>query len=316
MELQKIRYFLALAQTLNFTRAAEECHVSQPALTRAIKTLEEELGGDLIRREGRLSHLTDLGQQMLPILRQCYDSALSAKALAKSVRKGESMRFCLAVARTLNLDLLIDPLRELLRAFPGIQLILVRGSGAELSDLLKSGDVELAVGGPLGETWERLDTWAMFTEAFEFVVCDGHPLTRSTGGSPDLELMRKTRFLLHRGEAISEEQLDHLCAIGLDMHNAHEIDTDSDLEALVAANFGVAIVPASGLRSAKMRHVPCDVLGLRRTVAIYTVAGRPRSREAAALINLLRSADWSAQSSESPQPVELPQPGERLILWR
>ena len=49
--MQQIRYFITLAQTLNFTRAADVCNVTQPALTRAIKQLEGELGGDLIRRE-------------------------------------------------------------------------------------------------------------------------------------------------------------------------------------------------------------------------------------------------------------------------
>ena len=61
MEMQQVRYFLAVSRTLNFTRAAEECNVTQPALTRAIKQLEDELGGELIRREGRNTHLTDLG---------------------------------------------------------------------------------------------------------------------------------------------------------------------------------------------------------------------------------------------------------------
>ncbi|MBY0421745.1 MAG: LysR family transcriptional regulator, partial [Parvularculaceae bacterium] len=62
MEMQQIRYFLALSRTLNFTRAAEECNVSQPALTRAIQALEAELGGELIRREHSRSHLTELGK--------------------------------------------------------------------------------------------------------------------------------------------------------------------------------------------------------------------------------------------------------------
>ena len=75
MEMHQIRYFLGVARTLNFTRAAEECHVSQPSLTRAIKLLEQELGGDLFRRERSLSHLTDLGQRMLPLMQQCYDTA-------------------------------------------------------------------------------------------------------------------------------------------------------------------------------------------------------------------------------------------------
>ncbi len=71
MELHQVRYLLAVCQTLNFTRAAEECHVSQPALSRAIQQLEAELGGELFRRERRLTHITDFGQTVLPALRQC-----------------------------------------------------------------------------------------------------------------------------------------------------------------------------------------------------------------------------------------------------
>ena len=79
MEMHQVRYFLAVAKHLNFTRAAEECHVAQPSLTRAIKLLEEELGGELFRRERNLSHVTDLGTRMLPLMQQCYDTAQGAK---------------------------------------------------------------------------------------------------------------------------------------------------------------------------------------------------------------------------------------------
>ena len=62
MEMHQVRYFLALCETLNFTRAAQRCNVAQPSLTRAIKNLEEELGGPLFRRERNRTHLTDLGR--------------------------------------------------------------------------------------------------------------------------------------------------------------------------------------------------------------------------------------------------------------
>ena len=61
MEMHQVRYFLAIAEELNFTRASERCNVTQPALSRAIKILEEELGGLLFRRERDLTRLTDLG---------------------------------------------------------------------------------------------------------------------------------------------------------------------------------------------------------------------------------------------------------------
>ena len=78
MEMHQIRYFLAVAETLNFTRAAEECHVAQPSLSRAIRKLEEELGGDLFRRERNRTHLTDLGRAMQPLLHQAFESAAAA----------------------------------------------------------------------------------------------------------------------------------------------------------------------------------------------------------------------------------------------
>jgi Bacterial regulatory helix-turn-helix protein, lysR family len=61
MELLPVRYFLAVASTLNFTRAAEMCNVTRPALTKGVKKLEQELGGQLIYRERQLAQLTDLG---------------------------------------------------------------------------------------------------------------------------------------------------------------------------------------------------------------------------------------------------------------
>ena len=61
MEMHQVRYFLAVARALNFTRAAEECNVAQPSLTRAIRQLEDELGGDLFRRERPHAQLTELG---------------------------------------------------------------------------------------------------------------------------------------------------------------------------------------------------------------------------------------------------------------
>jgi len=89
MEMHQVRYFLAVARTRNFTRAAEECNVAQPSLTRAIKQLEGELGGELFRRERPAAQLTELGQRMHPLLKQCYDAAVGARSLASSFKKGE-----------------------------------------------------------------------------------------------------------------------------------------------------------------------------------------------------------------------------------
>ena len=149
MEMQQIRYFLSLSSALNFTRAAEECNVSQPALTRAIQALEAELGGPLIRREGRFSHLTELGKRMLPLMQRCYESAVTAKDVARAVTKNEVAPLSLAVSHSVNLELFMEPIAELFRGFPGIQLRITHGSGEDVLKRLKEGEAELAIAGPI-----------------------------------------------------------------------------------------------------------------------------------------------------------------------
>src|SRR5260370_3466655 len=96
-----IRYFSAVSETLKLPKAAERCNVAQRALSRAIQDLETELGGELLRRERTLSHLTELGQRMLPMLRRCYEAALAAKMAAASIRKGETAPLSVAVTHPL-----------------------------------------------------------------------------------------------------------------------------------------------------------------------------------------------------------------------
>ncbi len=98
MELNQIRYFLTLCRELNFTRAAEQCHVSQPALTKAIKNLEEELGGELFRRERSNTHLTDLGRLMQPHLEQVLAATESAKSEAGSFKTAKKAPLRLGVS--------------------------------------------------------------------------------------------------------------------------------------------------------------------------------------------------------------------------
>src|SRR5712691_10242253 len=119
MEMHQVRYFLATVSELNFTKAAETCNVTQPSLTRAIRQLEGELGGDLFRRERPHAQTTELGQRMYPLLKQCYESALGAKSLASSISDGDTSSLKIALSRTIDLELLMPHLLELQQLFNG-----------------------------------------------------------------------------------------------------------------------------------------------------------------------------------------------------
>jgi DNA-binding transcriptional LysR family regulator len=94
--MHQIRYFLAVCEALNFTRAAEACHISQPSLTRAIKALEDELGGPLFRRERNNSHLIGLGEMMRPYLSQVLIETEAAKEWPKLAASADSQHKILA----------------------------------------------------------------------------------------------------------------------------------------------------------------------------------------------------------------------------
>jgi DNA-binding transcriptional LysR family regulator len=146
MEMHQVRYFLAVARLLNFTRAATECNVAQPSLTRAIKQLENEFGQELFRRERNLTHLTEFGRRMTPFLHQCYESAAAAKNLASSLKKGALAPLALAISGSISLSVIVSHLAELSRAFDGLELRLLRGTRDDISGHLRKGEADIALG--------------------------------------------------------------------------------------------------------------------------------------------------------------------------
>src|SRR3954462_11125383 len=108
MEMQQARYFVALCETLNFTRAAEKCNVTQPSLTRAIKLLEGELGGPLFNRERNQTHLTELGRSMEAHLREGIEQAQAARARPEGFFALRDPRRKLGVARGVSFHVLDD----------------------------------------------------------------------------------------------------------------------------------------------------------------------------------------------------------------
>ncbi len=290
MEMHQIKYFLAVSRTLNFTRAADECHVTQPSLTRAIKQLEAELGGDLFRRERSLSHLTELGGRMLPLIRQCYESAHSAKALAESINSGEISTLRLGLSRTINIELLVPHLTELTRSMKGLELTFVRRDTQQIMEALKKGEVELAVGCFGAENWERLESWPLFSEGFSVVVSAQHRLAGRNG--IDLQDLKGERLLVRPYCERSEQFATLLRDAGIANIGAHEVDSDNDMVGLLVANAGIALLPRSTRIPLELARVAVDRLERTRSVAAYAVAGRPRSVAAATLLKLLRIADW------------------------
>lgn len=292
MEMHQVRYFLAVARLLNFTRAAEECHVAQPSLTRAIKLLEEELGGELFRRERNLTHLSELGHRMLPLMQQCYDSAQAAKQVATSIKKGSIAPLSIALPVTVSIDLILPMLQELIRAFPGLTLKFLRGTSANVVEHLKNGAADVAIASKLPEEWDRLESWTIFSEPYVLVTAVDHEFAKSGANLVATDLKKQRLFCRPYCEDFAHG-ITFLENVGVETERLHNAGSDADFIAMLAAGIGIGFAPLSSAQSANVRTLTVEGFELDRTVLVYAVAGRQRTPAASTLIKMLRAYDWT-----------------------
>lgn len=177
MELRHLRYFDAIAETLNFTRAAERLHVTQSTLSHQIKQLEDELGTPLFDRSGKHVRMTEAGEvlrsHMTPALQQ-IDVALNALrapagAITESVRLGTTPSF--------NTRMVPQCVATLLNHYPGIEVAVEELAAGQILKRLRSGHLDIAVSYPPGD---GSDLWfePLYKEELRLVVGIRHPLAR------------------------------------------------------------------------------------------------------------------------------------------
>lgn len=290
MELYQIRYFLAVSRTLNFTRAAEECNVTQPALTRAIKKLEDELGGDLFRRERTRSHLTELGKAMMPLLQQSYDAANAAKAEAESYGRGAIAPLRIGISETVPASLLHRIIGQLREAVSGLDLALTREPAAKLVDLLEGGEIEFGILAAGGETAsERIRSWSLFDE--DFVLCG----VRADQGKASLSTLGEVPLVLRPYCENRDAIVACLQNEGISIENRHRVSCDADLATLIEGTETGALLPKSSAAKLGLDWVGLKDHPLRRTVVLIEAAGRQHNAAASRFVRLMRSADWAGE---------------------
>ena len=311
MEMHQVRYFLALARTLNFTRAAEECFVTQPALTKSIQKLEQELGGELVHRERKLTQLTDLGKLVLPMLEQTYAAAQSACQHAKEFQQRTIAPLRIGMTGGVSAGLIADPLAEVARAIAGLEIELVDVAADALAERLLGGDLSAALGGAHEyPAADRIDHWRLFGEGY--VVLGSAELPWETGEALTADILGKAVWIEH-GLGGEQELWSACFASGSGPNVAHRGQNLAQLQELVAAGLGLMLAPehvplAHGVTA--YRIADCV---LRHEVGLLAVAGRRYSAALDAFLKLCRARDWprylaasGARRGALPPPTRLP----------
>ena len=145
MELRHLRYFLAVAEALNFTKAAALLRVAQPALSRRVQDLEDEIGVDLVKRSSRGVVLTAEGKVFLEKTRQILKLADESVEQVRALARGEEGELHIGYAPAPTVEILPPALAAFQKAFPRVRVLLHDFSEQELIDGLRNGRLELAL---------------------------------------------------------------------------------------------------------------------------------------------------------------------------
>ncbi len=276
MDLVQIRYFLALSRLLNFTRAAEACNVTQPALTKAIQRLEDELGGPLLLRERALTQLTHLGRTILPLLQQTYDAAQSAKEHARSLKRAASSPLRIGFTPGTPTPPFIPVLTELAAKLDGFELVLEDADGPGLCAALLHGTLDVAILPRDPAVPERLNVWPLFKDEVVLLLPPNHPLT----DEPDPVSLGDVPVIAARTGPLPGP-----------MPGRHVVQSPGRMADLVRAGFGAGTATARGVPHGLAHRALPGLPPVEFCVA--AVAGRPYSRAADAFVKLVRARAWA-----------------------
>lgn len=215
MNLRDFHYFLAVADSLNFKRAAETCHVSQPTLSMQIKKLEMELGLTLFERTNKSVMLTDAGRRVLPEARRMIDSENAIRDIARAVRDPRAGEFRLGAFPTIASYVFPALVPAIARCFPQMQLLLIEEKTGRLLDMLRDGKIDAAILAlPIDDA--GLDTTPVFDDPFFLAVGREHALAARAFVTVD-DLAGHKLLLLDEGHCLRDQALEVCHA-----HGAHE----------------------------------------------------------------------------------------------
>lgn len=282
----QIRYVLAAAKTLNFTKAAEECSVSQPALTKGIKALEAELEAELFHREGRRILLSEFGRSMLPHLQQILEETEAARALAQNFRLLNKVPIRLGVLSTVGHVRLARFLARFEKSSPGVELSVSEDNASELADRLSDGKLDVVIATRTDDLAERFRTQDLYRERYVVVFPPDHRLGSLNAVS--LSDLSGENYVDRLSCEMREMVMSVCQAEGVELYARFRSEREDWVQAMVLAGIGFAFMPEFSVSLPGLMQRPLIEPAVERQVVAMTVPGR---RYSPGLESFMRAAN-------------------------
>jgi len=291
MELNQIKYFLNLADTLNFTEAAMRSGVSQPTLTRAIQRLEQELGGPLVYRDGKDSRLTALGRGIRAEFAAIADSEQRVRAISLNRIRGRRETLTLGIVNTIAPALMTGLVSHALQRMPMLELVFHPITRDEGLERLLSGQIDgCFCTDPLVAN-NKIATVELFNERLLLAMARDHDLANRAAVSL-AELSGQPYLDRLQCEFRSRVQT-HLNERDIIMVPRLRSEREDFIQQAVAEGAGVCMLPERSAIVDGLTLRPVETLDLTRTVAFQTISGSGTASALRQLRVLIERYEWS-----------------------
>ncbi len=305
MDLRRARTFVTVADLGTVSAAAQQLRIAQPALSRQIGDLEQELGLRLFDRVGRRLLLTSDGEQLLDHCRGLLNSANAIGEHAQALRQGDTGVLKVAVSPPFLESVMPDFLHRYAKRFPNVQVRVVDAVGPRLLALLERGEIHLAQGA-VNAVQADDRRFANQPLGFLDVLAAVHPrLLRAETRTIDVESLASFPLLLLNSDFVQRRSFDAACRMaGLRPDILLESGAPHALVAMAEAGHGVALIPSRlRVRNLKLQIVAVTYRGtpLREPLAIFWDKRRQRTRYAIAFCEM--AADYVQEIYPSVRPT-------------
>lgn len=304
MTLTELRYIAILANVQHFGRAAEQCFVSQPTLSIAVKKIEAELGVEIFERSKNLVYLTPIGKKIVEQSLKVLDEASTIKDIASTGKDQLNVPLSLGAIFTIGPYLLPSFLSSLKKIAPDMPLIIEEGYTNSLKKRLLNGEVDVII---VARPFEEPDVVVqpLFDEPFMAVLSREHPL--ATRDSLDLKSIEKENILIFKdGDCFGEPIMQALDNINQNTSNQISLSIETKIRSLetlcymISSGLGISIMPMSAtqaptFQSTNLVSVPFRNNILKRSIAMAWRASFPRHEA----IDTVRKAIFSSQNIDA-----------------
>ena len=286
LDIHHMRYFLGVCETLNFTKAAENCNVSQPALSRAIQQLEEEVGGLLFRRERNLTHLTDLGHVMKPHFENIISELGEVKQEAKRFLTLEEANFKLGIMCSIGPTRFTGLLGHFARTNPGITLHMIEGDPPQLTNKLESGEIDVALMTSTKGSPDRFNLEVLYQERFVVAFPVGHRFSKMN--AVPIAAIDGENYLRRLNCEYYDRLSDIADACGANVHIGYASEREDWIQNMVAGGMGICFIPEFSAVVPGVQTRPMIGPEVWRNICLATMAGRRHSPAVACFLKALR----------------------------